>query len=174
MKSCTDEGKDSKAFLALGSNLGNRGDRLREAVRFIENLPKTGVTDLSWVYETNPVGGDGPPYLNMVLGVSTRSDPVTLMKNLLDIETLLGRRRTSTPNEPRVIDIDMLLYEDMVMNHEFLTLPHPRMHTRQFVLEPLCELAPLVKHPKTGVAMKDLLEAAEKTGAVRIGPLDEM
>lgn len=174
MKFCTDDDPELTGFLALGSNLGDRITRLRDAIRLIDDLPKTKVTDLSSVYETVPVGGEGRYYLNIVLGFSTQLRPVALMKSLLDIESLLGRQRSGKPNEPRIVDIDFLLCKDMVLDHEVLTLPHPRMHTRQFVLEPLCELAPLLKHPKSGVAMKDLLEAAEKTGATRIGPLDEI
>jgi 2-amino-4-hydroxy-6-hydroxymethyldihydropteridine diphosphokinase len=127
-------------FLGLGSNLGDRAKNLKRAV---EELSREGITvsKISRTIETEPVGG--PPqgkYLNAVLKATTTKPPQVLLTSLKSIEKRLGRKRT-VRNGPRPIDIDILLYDDLKMKTPLLTIPHPRMFERDFVLKPLAELA---------------------------------
>jgi len=162
----------TEGFLALGSNLGDRKTYLRKAILLIDDLPGVSVRELSHIYETTPVGGEGSFYLNMALDFESNLAPTILMEQLLKIESLLGRRRTGITNEARVIDIDMLLYGDEIIDNNTLTLPHPRMHKREFVLAPLYELAPMVRHPISGKTIQELLAEAERTGVIKRGPIN--
>ena len=130
-------------FLALGSNLGNRQDNIHQA---ISALKKAGVTMVrcSSIIETDPVGG--PPqgkYLNCVIKCRTNFVPTRLLQIIQGIEKNLGRVR-SVPNAPRTMDIDILLYDDLKVKIPILTIPHPRMFEREFVLKPLAEIDPEV------------------------------
>jgi 2-amino-4-hydroxy-6-hydroxymethyldihydropteridine diphosphokinase len=112
----------------------------------------------STIHETEPVGySEQPKFLNMVARIRTDLPARELMRELLDIETAMGRER-SFRNAPRVIDLDVLLYDDVVMADDLVHLPHPRMHERAFVLKPLLEIAPDVTDPRTGQRYADLLE----------------
>ncbi|HJR09186.1 MAG TPA: 2-amino-4-hydroxy-6-hydroxymethyldihydropteridine diphosphokinase [Pyrinomonadaceae bacterium] len=154
------------AYVGLGSNLGDRAGHLLLAVRGMLEAGLT-VARLSSVYETEPVGTPGaqPLYLNMVaeLALDAHDDeaapppsPEQLLARLLRIEYLLGRRRDAAL-APRTIDLDLLLYGDALAETPYLTLPHPRLHLRRFVLTPLAELAPDGVHPTLGVSFKTLL-----------------
>lgn len=132
----------SVAFLSLGSNLGDRMEYLRKAIEDLHALDGLHVTRLSSVYETEPVGVEGqPPYLNLVAVVSTRLDPHALLAACQAVENAHGRVRTVRWGE-RTLDIDLLLYDDIELETAELTIPHPRMHERAFVLVPLLEVAP--------------------------------
>ena len=128
----------TRAFLALGSNLGDRDAELRRAVGSM-----TEVVAASAVYETDPVGGpEGQgPYLNMVVQLRTDLDPHALLRRCQEIEAAARRDRTIHWG-PRTLDIDLLFYDDLVIDDEELTLPHPRIGERRFVLEPLAEVDP--------------------------------
>ena len=129
-------------FVGLGSNLGDRAAYLRRAVEALEGLPRTSVVRVSSVYETRPWGlVDQPDFLNQVAELRTSLGPVELLRSALAIEDRLGRQRTVRWG-PRTVDIDLLLYDDLVMDTPELTLPHPRMLQRAFVLVPLAELEP--------------------------------
>jgi len=131
-----------KAFIALGSNLNEPVSQIGRAFQAIEKLPKTQIVKQSSLYKTAPVGYDNQPdFINAVVEVSTDLSPQLLMKSLLGIEQEFGRERPF-PNAPRVLDLDLLLYDDLILNTELLTLPHPRLHLRGFVLLPLAEIAP--------------------------------
>ena len=129
-----------KAYLGIGTNIGERMQNLRDAVDSLNLLPVTKVTDVSNVYETDPVGFDKQDdFLNIVVEIETDFDSDTLLGACLGIEAGLGRVRT-IKNGPRIIDIDLLLYGDEVKNTKSLILPHPRMMERAFVLKPLLDL----------------------------------
>lgn len=135
------------AYIALGSNQGDRFTQLRNAV-FEIYLQVGEITAISPVYQTPAWGFNGEAFLNACIAVKTRLEPEELMRELLRIETQLGRSRSiGARYENRPIDLDLLLYEDQVLNTELLNLPHPQMHLRDFVLAPLNDLVPDLVHP---------------------------
>ena len=161
------------AYISLGSNLGSREKNIREA---ISRLREHGeVTKVSSFYETAPVEFTAQPwFLNAVLELETEQSPQELLRSLLAIEKSLGRdRSTAPPKGPRIIDLDILLYGGEVVRDrgaagEALTIPHPAMHQRRFVLEPLAEIAPNAFHPVFKRSASDLLaELPANTGDVR-------
>ncbi|WP_240041408.1 2-amino-4-hydroxy-6-hydroxymethyldihydropteridine diphosphokinase [Paenibacillus ginsengarvi] len=129
-----------EAYIGLGSNMGERISYLREAVRALEAVPDTELTCVSDVYETEPVGyADQDSFLNMVVVVRTRLSPASLHGHMKQIEERLGRVRTIR-NGPRTIDLDLLLMDDVALDTPELTVPHPRMWERAFVLIPLADV----------------------------------
>jgi 2-amino-4-hydroxy-6-hydroxymethyldihydropteridine diphosphokinase len=164
-----------RVFLGLGSNLGDRRARLVEAVRRIEAMG-IGVAQESSIYETEPVGYlDQPYFLNQVIEVYTEEDPDSspplqarsLLDALQGVERDMGRERILRDG-PRVIDIDLLLYGSLVLARADIAVPHPRMHLRRFVLEPICEIAPRAVHPSLGKTFRDLLDELEDRSVVRL------
>jgi 2-amino-4-hydroxy-6-hydroxymethyldihydropteridine diphosphokinase len=146
------------AYIALGANLGDREKNLREALRWIDETPRVRLLNVSSFLDNPSVGGpqDAPPYLNAAVEIETSLEPHALMRRLLKIEKAMGRVR-SERNAPRPIDLDLLLYGDQVIDTPDLVLPHPRMHERRFVLEPLAELAGEVIHPTARIPIAELL-----------------
>ena len=140
---------DAYAYIALGSNLGDRRDHLERAVGLLAGEAGTCLRR-SHVYDTSPLGCDPGQdnYLNAVIEMAVCLDPLDLLDACMNIEHRMGRVRRR-PNEARLIDLDILLYDDCVVDTPRLTLPHPRMHLRRFVLEPLAELIPDWCHPRT-------------------------
>lgn len=153
------------AYLGLGSNLGNRRENLDSAVRRLDEQNEISVTNRSSLYETEPYGKtDQPDFINMCIEIETRISPLDLLENVLSIEHELGRVRTEVWG-PRTIDIDILLYEDLELSLDDLSIPHSEMHKRAFVLDPLSEIAGGRVHPelnKTIQTLKEELEAGEK------------
>ncbi len=149
-----------RAWLSLGSNQGDRLRHLREAIARL-CTPQVEVVQCASVYETEPVGYDTPQpmYLNTVVEIRTTLEPTDLLQHVLAVEQAGGRVRTHYGN-PRTIDIDIVLYEGVQMQTEQLTLPHPRMHCRAFVLIPLLEIAPDLTLPD-GTPVRQLLEQPE-------------
>lgn len=148
------------AYIALGSNLGDRRAHIEAAVSALRRREGIEVVRVSELVETEPVGPPGQgPYLNGAAELSTTRSPEELMRTLLRIEREVGRdRATETErNMPRVIDLDLLLYADRVLDSEGLTLPHPRMHERGFVLAPLASIAPEARHPVLHKSVAELL-----------------
>ncbi|HEY0263393.1 MAG TPA: 2-amino-4-hydroxy-6-hydroxymethyldihydropteridine diphosphokinase [Granulicella sp.] len=149
------------AAVALGSNLdsawGDREATIREAVRRAGDLGR--VVRVSSFYDTEPVGyTEQPRFLNGAMLLETELAPVELLRRLMGIERAMGRDRSHAVEKgPRVIDLDLLLYDDVVMESAELTLPHPAMQERRFVLEPLAEIAPGMRHPRLGVTVGELL-----------------
>lgn len=142
-------------YLSLGSNLGNREQHLREAIRRASALGR--VVAVSSFYETEPVEfTDQPWFLNCVLALETMVEPAQLMAEFLRIEQEMGRQRVLKKG-PRSIDIDILLFGDVVVNTPELTIPHPSMANRRFVLAPLAEIAPELRHSTLHKEIRDLL-----------------
>ena len=157
-----------KVFLGLGSNLGNREAILSEAIKMIgESLGK--IISSSSIYETEPWGFKSDyKFLNMVLSIETELSPSGLIGRILMIESQLGRIRCESQNSSRKIDIDIILYDNGIIEEHTLKIPHPRMHERKFVLVPLCEIAPEIMHPVLKKTMAELLKACKDKCKVKI------
>lgn len=152
----------------MGSNLGDRENNLRSALRDL--APGIGISGVSSVYETAPVGvTDQPPFLNVAVSAKTGLEPQPLLKALQVIEQEVGRRPTYRWG-PRIVDIDILLYGDLVLETPDLVIPHPRMHQRAFVLVPLAEIAPDLRHPVIGKSMSELAQEVAGRDSVRRDP----
>lgn len=134
-------GATTAVFIGLGANLGDRGAALQQALASLAALPQTEVRQVSSLYRSAPVDADGPDYLNAVAELATELTPKALLQALQAIEVAAGRERLYR-NAPRTLDLDILLYGDEAIATPDLTVPHPRMGERAFVLLPLSELAP--------------------------------
>jgi 2-amino-4-hydroxy-6-hydroxymethyldihydropteridine diphosphokinase len=157
------------AYVGIGANLGDRLAALRAAVRRLGRGPGTRVPRCSPVYETAPWGPvpDQPAFLNAVCEVVTTRAPRGLLAHLLAIEAALGRVR-GVAQGPRTIDLDLLLYDDLVLTEPGLVVPHPRLHERAFVLAPLADLAPDLRHPVRGATVRELLGVIGTAGVARV------
>lgn len=156
-----------EVYLAVGSNLGDRLSYLKKAQSL---LKQAGIFILrtSSIYETAPVGGPAEQahYLNVIWKIKTILKPAKLLKQLVAIEKKLGRCR-SERNAPRTIDLDILFYEDKIIEDKGLTIPHPKIQDRRFVLEPLAELCPRKKHPVLKKSVAELLKKCTDKHAVK-------
>jgi 2-amino-4-hydroxy-6-hydroxymethyldihydropteridine diphosphokinase len=153
------------AYIGLGSNLGDRKQNLAQALKL---MPKHLVIEqISCIYETEPVGYEQQPlFLNAVCRISTELSPQQLLGLAKEIEAKLGRM-PGFPNAPRPIDIDILFYGDKVFSDKELTIPHPRLAERAFVLVPLAEIAPGLVHPENGKTVRELLDDLGAVADVR-------
>ena len=150
------------AYLSLGSNVGDRAANLQAAISALSALGE--VTKLSSFYETEPVEFTAQAwFLNCVLELDTTLSPRELIGAMLAVEQRMGRRREKTKG-PRNIDLDLLLYEDRVVEEQGLKVPHPAMHERRFVLAPLVEIAPDVTHPRLKKTARELLHGLDPAG----------
>jgi 2-amino-4-hydroxy-6-hydroxymethyldihydropteridine diphosphokinase len=156
-------------YLSLGTNMGNKAGNLKTAIRLISGLPVV-IEQISSIYSTEPVGlKTQPDFYNICVRGSTQMTPFALLEAVKKIELEMGRVKQEKWG-PRIIDIDILFYSNIIINHEVLTIPHPEIASRKFVLEPLSEIAPLFVHPGRGITIKELLTDGVFTeNAVRTG-----
>ena len=158
--------KEHIVYLALGSNLGNRLANLKEAISAL--TPQMDVKAKSPVYETPPWGyEDQPKFLNQVIRVKTYLEPEPLLKHLKRLEIALGRK-DSLPNGPRLIDLDILFFDELIFHSPALVIPHPRLHERAFVLLPLMDLDPELVHPVNKKSVREMLAACSVAGIEKV------
>lgn len=155
-----------ETYLSLGSNLGDRRANLKKALRLLGDSVE--IIKVSSVYDTEPVGvGEQPQFLNMVCRIDIDMSPMQLLSFIKGIEAEMGRD-LSLKNAPRIIDIDIIFHGDTIMESPELTIPHPRMRERAFVLGPFAEIAPDTVHPATGERIDDLAARVEgRDGVVK-------
>jgi 2-amino-4-hydroxy-6-hydroxymethyldihydropteridine diphosphokinase len=160
--------KEHTVYLALGTNLGDRLANLKQAISAL--TPQMEVRTKSQVYETPPWGyEDQPKFLNQVIKAQTYLEPEALLKHLKRLEVALGRK-ASFQNGPRLIDIDLLFYDDLVLNQPTLVLPHPRLHERGFVLLPLMDIAPDLVHPVNKKSVREMAAQCDLHGIEQFAP----
>ena len=157
----------TRAYVALGSNLGDREASLRGALAGLAGTKGITLAAVSRLYETEPVGPPQGRYLNAVAALDTTLAAPALLARLHELERAAGRRRTAERNEPRSLDLDLLLFGDASLDGPGLVVPHPRLHERAFVLVPLAELAPELVHPRLGLRIAEL---AQRVGAAGVRP----
>jgi dihydropteroate synthase/2-amino-4-hydroxy-6-hydroxymethyldihydropteridine diphosphokinase len=160
------------AYLGLGTNLANRAVNLRRAVQGLAAFMT--VEAISPVYQTPPWGvADQPAFFNLCLAATTHLSPPQLLRGIKELERRLGRRPTFRWG-PRLIDIDILFYDDLIVGDEGLQIPHPGLTERPFVLAPLADLAPDLVHPDNGRTVAELLASVDQTGLEKSGSLDDL
>ena len=160
-----------RAYIAIGSNLGDRRAYLEAGLKEVAALPNTRLAEVSHAYETPPLGPiEQPDFLNAVFAIETSLAPESLLAALLAAEKKHQRQRRIHWG-PRTLDLDLLLYSKRVIESADLTLPHPHMNERSFVLVPLCEIAPRLRHPVTGRPFAAYLAALNGREAKAVGPL---
>jgi 2-amino-4-hydroxy-6-hydroxymethyldihydropteridine diphosphokinase len=153
-------------YLGLGTNLGDRLANLQHAAAALP--PQVNVLRVSSIYETEPWGfRDQPAFLNQVLEARTRLAPEALLRYLKQIEQQLGRRPTFRYG-PRLVDLDILFYGDQVINLPDLVVPHPHLAERAFMLVPLSELAPTLRHPVSGLTIQEMLAKSDSAGVIKL------
>lgn len=162
------------AYIGIGSNLGGPLENCRRSIALLNDLPETKVLARSPFYKTEPEGiAEQNWFINAVVKISTDLKPEELLDSLLQIESAMGRVRKEKWG-PRIIDLDILLYEDRIIKTEALKIPHPEMAKRRFVLQPLSELAPNIVHPELGKTIEELLqELAEDKRVHRVSDATE-
>ncbi|MCC5828861.1 MAG: 2-amino-4-hydroxy-6-hydroxymethyldihydropteridine diphosphokinase [Phycisphaeraceae bacterium] len=163
--------KLERTWIGLGSNLGDRSAQLRQAVRSLKALPGVEAVAVSALYETEPVGPiQQGLFLNAAARLLARMEPPSLIRSLQEIERRAGRDEPAARPHwgPRSLDLDILLWEEQVIDLPGIRVPHPRMHERAFVLKPLADLDPDAVHPVLGETIARLLEQADTTGVNRI------
>jgi 2-amino-4-hydroxy-6-hydroxymethyldihydropteridine diphosphokinase len=159
----TSENNKTKTYIGLGSNLGNRLGNIRFALAAMGQMPGSAVIRMSAVYETEPVGNAAQPkFLNAAVELETSLEPTVLLKSLQRIEHHMGRVR-QVKWEPRVIDLDILYFGSQVIDTPELTVPHPELSLRGFVLVPLCDLIPEFEDPASRQKVKALLKKLIRT-----------
>lgn len=153
----------STAYIAIGSNLGDKRQNCVAAVSALERVREIEVTARARFYKTAPVDyTDQAWFVNTAVRIATELSPEDLLSRLKQIEREAGRdTEAGIRFGPRVLDLDILFYDDLVLSTEKLEIPHPRMHKRRFVLRPFCDIAPSTVHPTLEMPVKDLLEAID-------------
>lgn len=158
-----------RVFIGLGSNVGRRKENIARAIELLGAVTENRVVRQASWYETEPVGvEDQRWFINTAVEVETEFTPGELLRRLKEIEREVGRRRRGRWG-PREVDLDLLLYDGLYLEEDELVLPHPELHRRRFVLEPLCELAPDMRHPRLNKPLRELLaELDERKRVIRL------
>ncbi len=154
-----------RAYIGLGANQSDLQETLKSAIESIKSIERSSFVAASQFYKTAPVDADGPDFLNAVAAIDTELDPYGLLLHLLDIELMLGRKRRGVPGEKKAarrVDLDLLLLGNFIILSTPLTLPHPRLHQRAFVLRPLLDIAPDLRLPGMGPAAAFLSNVADQ------------
>jgi 2-amino-4-hydroxy-6-hydroxymethyldihydropteridine diphosphokinase len=160
-----------RVYIGIGSNLGDRKANIVEAVDRVSKLPSTRVVRASSLYESEPLGDAKTWFVNSVIEIETEIAPDALLRKLKAIEQAMGRKRVKGKRwGSRVIDLDILLWNQEVVEKRSLRIPHPEMHKRRFVLLPLAELAPHVVHPNLGQSVSSLLATVKDAKRVSLLP----
>lgn len=160
-------------YISIGSNIGDKSAHCREAICAIEKNGIGRIAAQSPYYATEPVDyTDQDWFLNAVLKLETLLEPLALLSALQEIQTAAGRKSGGVRFGPRIIDLDIIFYDSIVFKHERLVIPHPRMHKRRFVLQPICDIDPQLVHPELGQSVGGLLERINDSGqGIRRHPL---
>jgi 2-amino-4-hydroxy-6-hydroxymethyldihydropteridine diphosphokinase len=149
-------------LISVGSNMGAKLDNCLKGIAALTESGKGDLLGVSRFYQTSPVDyTDQDWFLNAAVKMTTSESPMSLLDRLIDIQRRMGRKADGIRFGPRVLDLDILLYDDSVMQSPRLTIPHPRMHKRAFVLQPICDIDPLIIHPVLGKTMGQLLAALD-------------
>jgi 2-amino-4-hydroxy-6-hydroxymethyldihydropteridine diphosphokinase len=157
--------KESVVYIGIGSNVGDKVDNCRKGIGAINETEGCAVEAESPLYETEPVYLESQDwFLNGVIRIRTDLEPEALFTQLKEIEHSMGRRPGGTRFGPRILDLDILFYEDLVLNEGMLQIPHPAVQERRFVLEPLCDIAAGLVHPVLGQTVESLLSDLEDGG----------
>lgn len=152
------------AFISVGSNMGDRLVNCRNGIAGLAELESVEITATSRFYQTEPVDfKDQDWFVNAVVRISTTLPPEKLLNSLKRIEEAVGSSKTVRFG-PRMLDLDIVLYDDLVFNSPRLILPHPRMHKRRFVLAPICDIEPKIVHPVLRIELQELLQGLDETG----------
>ncbi len=170
----------NRAFIGLGTNLGDRAANYRQAIQHIRQLPESRIVRLSSIYESEPVGDIEGVFLNGVVELETDMAADVLMRRLLAVERKMGRRPVVARKKPaqhrkyrpRVIDLDLLFFNREIIRTLTLTVPHPHLHERRFVLAPMAELAPALIHPELNVTISELLAGLKSPQRVSLARAD--
>ncbi|MGB8413969.1 MAG: 2-amino-4-hydroxy-6-hydroxymethyldihydropteridine diphosphokinase [Candidatus Binatus sp.] len=168
----------NRAFIGIGSNLGDRAGNYREAIARIAAIPDTRIVRQSSIYETEPMGDLKGAFLNGVVEVETELPAEVLMRRLLALERIMGRKRVKGRKQsrgkyrPRIIDLDLLFFNKETIDTRILKVPHPRLHERRFVLAPMSELAPALIHPKLNASISEMLAGLKSPFRVTLARAD--
>jgi 2-amino-4-hydroxy-6-hydroxymethyldihydropteridine diphosphokinase len=164
-----EEGMPHRAFIGIGSNLGDRKANFLEAIDRIQKIPGTRIVKQSSLYESEPLGDAKTWFVNAVVELETECGADDLLKRLKQIETVMGRKRVRGKRwGSRIIDLDILLFDNEIINKRTLKVPHPELQNRRFVLAPLSELAPQFVHPKLSVSVSELLAVVKDTKKIHL------
>lgn len=160
------------AYLSVGSNLGDKLDHCLKGIAAVAETGESSIYKVSRFYRTSPVDyTEQDWFVNAAVKIGTALDPVALLENLIAIQHHFGRKTDAVRFGPRVLDLDILLYADRLIRTPHLEVPHPRMHKRAFVLQPICDINPAIVHPVFGVTVAELLGRIEDEGQ-RVIPLE--
>jgi 2-amino-4-hydroxy-6-hydroxymethyldihydropteridine diphosphokinase len=158
-----------RAFIGIGSNLGDRKANFLEAIDRIQKIAGTRIVKQSSLYESEPLGDAKTWFVNAVVELETDCSADELLKRLKQIETVMGRKRVRGKRwGSRVIDLDILFFDNEIINKRTLKVPHPELHNRRFVLAPLSELAPQLIHPKLSASVSELLAGVKDTKKIHL------